>query len=151
MILGFTGTRYPITDAQTRWLGQAFDSLRIDMLHHGACVGADLAAHECAVAHELSIVVHPPTNPKLVALQCLKSDNTNVLVLPAKPYLNRNRDIVGACDGVMALPDGPDPGEYTLSHSGTWYTVHYAVRMNKPVIICYPDGQIEKRNQRGQQ
>lgn len=31
------------------------------------------------------------------------------------------------------------------TQSGTWSTVRYAVKVGKPVTICYPDGRLESR------
>jgi len=80
----------------------------------------------------------------LVSLKCLQG-NQLVTVLPAKPPLNRNRDIVAATTGLVALPrqlTEPPP----LQSGGTWYTINYALRLNRPVVICYPSGKVEKRN-----
>ncbi len=60
--------------------------------------------------------------------------------LPAKEYLERDRDIVDATEALFATPDGPERAK-----SGTWYTVRYAVKTGKPVYICYPDGFLELR------
>ena len=144
MILGFTGTRQKVTDVQMKWLSVVFNQLTIHELHHGACVGADQAAHILALQHGIPIVVHPPVNPTYLAALCL-TPQAKVTILAAKPYLNRNRDIVGATEGIVALPQQlrePPP----LQWGGTWYTVDYAVRLNKSVVICYSDGRIEKRN-----
>jgi hypothetical protein len=146
MKLGFTGTREGASENQKQWLADVFDQLKIDVLHHGACVGADELAHVLAIERKIPVVVHPPVNPKYVAALCL-TGSAHVTIMPAKPYLNRDRDICSATQGLIALPRQlrePPP----LQWGGTWYTVNYAVRLNKMVIICYPDGRIEKRNAR---
>lgn len=115
------------------------------MLHHGACVGADAYAHKLAVERNFRIVVHPPVKTKFLARECL-IEGPLVTVLPAKPYLNRDRDIVGRTEGVVATPKNHEPqGIDFRSIGGTWYTINYALRSNRPVIICYPSGVIDKR------
>lgn len=143
-ILGFTGTRHMPTGQQCTWLAQQIQEA--DVLHHGACVGADAVAHILGLFYGLNITVHPPEDMKLVDVKAVMPRSELVTVLPAKPYHNRNRDIVNACDRLLALPDGPH-----RPHSGTWYTVDYATgkrdrRLLKhivPVLICYPDGTVE--------
>lgn len=130
-VLGMTGTSNPITAAQQSWLdAQVWDA---DVLHHGACVGADAAAHRAAIDAGVDIVVHPPVDERLMMPRGLGQ------WLPAKPYLDRNRDIVDACDRLIALPDGPPKPK-----SGTWYTVRYAVERGKDVTVCLPDGSVHR-------
>jgi hypothetical protein len=151
MILGFTGTREPITKLQSDWLWWLFEHVKIEQGHHGACINADEAFHDMALAHQVPLMVHPSSSKKhmaqgLIAVRCLVA-HPLVTVLPAKPPLNRDREIVGASQGLVALPvqlHQPPP----LQWGGTWFTVDYALRMNRPVIICYPDGRVEKLNER---
>lgn len=146
MRLGVTGTREGASELQKLWLADVFDQLTIHALHHGACVGVDELAHVYAMERQIPIVVHPPTNPKLVAKLCL-TPHTSVTVLPAKPYLHRDRDICATTKGLLALPK-EDKEPPPLAQGGTWFTVNYMLRLNKMVILCYPDGRIEKRNVR---
>jgi len=60
--------------------------------------------------------------------------------MSAKPYHDRNRDIVDACDVLIATPDGPQ-----RRHSGTWYTIDYARANRVAVVVCLPDGTIEPK------
>jgi hypothetical protein len=145
MRLGFTGPHTDPTYHQQVWLESVFDNLQIDVLHHGAGRGSCLAAHELALQHDIPVVVHPPSNTKFLAVQCLNR-HPNVTVLPAAPYLVRDRAIVGSCDGLVAMPKNEQPAGLNISGiGGTWYTVLYAERMNKQIVICYPDGTVEKR------
>jgi hypothetical protein len=143
MILGFTGTRRGLTEVQIRWLQDLFERLRIDEGHHGACVGADLEFHKLAVLHGVPLVVHPPVNTKFLAAECL-TPGPLVKVKRAKPYLHRDRDIAGACEGLAATPwqDAEPP---LMDGGGTFYTIRYAQRLNKPVMICFANGRVEKR------
>ncbi len=147
MILGFTGTRNPPTNAQIAWLYGVFEtSTDIESVHHGACVGADALCHKVALENKVPIVVHPPTNPRLIAPECLIKQ-TGVIIYPSKPYLHRNRDIADLSTGLIALPSEPE----STSGGGTWYTVHWAYdRLNKPVVICSPNGVVEQRYARAE-
>lgn len=131
--LGFTGTRNKPTDAQLDWLWKHITGY--DEVHHGACIGADAACHQSAIDGEVPIVVHPPENTS----RMMPYDGHGMW-LPAKPYLERNRDIVDAAGDLFALPDGPE-----RTKSGTWSTVRYAVNLGRTVYICYPDGRTELR------
>jgi hypothetical protein len=151
MKLGFTGTRDQLSYAQKDWLTTIFDQLQIDVLHHGACQGADAYAHALAVERGIPVVVHPPVKVRYLANECLLPA-PGVTVLPGKPYLNRDRDIVGCCEGLVALPKNQEPHMNTDSIGGTWYTIRYATqRYNRPVMICYPDGSVEKRESKSLQ
>ena len=54
-----------------------------------------------------------------------------------KPPLDRNRDIVDACDVLIATPK--DFVEEL--RSGTWATVRYARKQRKPLVIVWPNGE----------
>jgi hypothetical protein len=143
-VLGFTGSRGVPTELQLAWMHELLRSENIAEFHHGACVGSDVAAHRAALALNYPIFVHPSSSPShrargLVALECLKQ-TAGVTVLPAKPPLDRNRDIVEASFWIIALPSRPES-----AGGGTWYTVHYAQKMGRTVVICDPDGIIETR------
>ena len=141
MKVGFTGTQKGMTDAQK-------DSVRkllrtADELHHGDCVGADADAHRVALSLGLAVVVHPPDDDKkrffCVPLCCEGSENA-ATVLPPKPYLTRNKDIVRDTQWLLACP-----GEVAeVIRSGTWATVRAARKAGKNVVIVCPDGRAIK-------
>ena len=146
MILGFTGTREPISDAQRKWLWRLFypdeGRCEIDILHHGACENADTFAHHYALGQVKEIVIHPPEDPKHVDLSCFvtTSTRTRIVVLPPRPYLKRNEDIVDASSKLVALPKT----HFEELRSGTWSTVRYARAHDKPGMIVWPDGRVEE-------
>jgi hypothetical protein len=127
MIVGFTGTIEGMSERQ-------LTALRVHLMavepnsefHHGDCLGADEEAHE--IAHELGflIVIHPPLNKSKRAF-CTRAFQ----VLKPKQYLERNHDIVDACQVLFAAPK-TDEEEL---RSGTWATVRYARKMNKQRLI----------------
>lgn len=131
--VGFTGSRNGLTPQQQDWL---LSVIPVGAeVHHGACVGADEMMHCYAMAGHCRVIVHPPINPHL-----RMTYDPGATWLPAKGYLVRDRDIVDATELLLATPDGPEH-----DHSGTWYTVRYAVSKHKPVYICYPHGEVETR------
>jgi hypothetical protein len=136
-VFGFTGSgsRMP-SQAQARWLRRQLAE-RGQRLHHGACINADAMAHALGLALGLPVMVHPPLNDYK---QMTLKPHHRVRVLRPKKYLDRNKDIVDACDVLLATPDGPE-----RKRSGTWSTIRYAVRTGVPVEICYPNGKVEKR------
>lgn len=149
MIIGFTGTREGLTNQQLAWLVTTFEAGRQDgtitQVHHGACVGADAAVHAQAIELEIPVHVWPPVNPKYLAAECVTGHKTvPVFVHAPMPYLDRDRQIVGATYGLIALPKQNEQPDRML-WGGTWYTVDFAERTSKPVIICYPNGTVEQR------
>ena len=132
---GFTGTRRGISVAQQGWLSDLFTFRH--SLHHGACVGADETAHHLALGLGNKVVVHPPADRSQMMVLIAHHP---ILVLPPRPYLRRNRDIVDACELLLACPDGEE-----RLRSGTWATIRYAVKIGRSVLICYPDGRLETR------
>lgn len=139
MILGMTGTRNPLSCEQLTWL-QMMVSTECDVLHHGACVNADEDSHDVAIRYGKGIVIHPPTNERLMMPRWKFTQRNDIQVMHPKPYNSRNLDIVNDSDRLIALPDGP----YRRG-SGTWNTIGFAEAAGKRVTICYPDGTIDDR------
>lgn len=83
-----------------------------DTVVSGAAVGVDSFAKEYAEKHQQKYLEFPP-------------DQT---IYPGRnPYLARNEEIVKAADVILAFP--------SKESSGTWYTVNYARREGKRVIV----------------
>jgi hypothetical protein len=128
-VMGFTGTRYGMTDLQKEALVQVVE--KCTEFHHGLCVGSDAEAH-AIVRESTSAKIHGhPTHMKDLQadLEC------DVLHSP-KPPLDRDKVIVMRCKLLVATP----LTRKEERHSGTWYTVRQARRWGKPVILIYPDG-----------
>ena len=111
-------------------------------LREGDCVGCDQIV--ATTARELNcgwwIIGHPgfsrydPGSTKHRAWF-----PADVTVKP-KEHLARNRDMVKLGLALLATPAGP----YVKgAHSGTWYTINYALRIGRPVAVIWPDGQLE--------
>lgn len=131
MIVGITGTRSGCTPDQLAALKGALIELAPSELHHGDCVGVDAQAHALALEMGVSVVIHPPVDEEHRAF-CEGA----FLVLPARTHFARNREIVNACEVLVACPvSQPEP-----VRGGTRYTADYARKVGKTVAICWPDG-----------
>jgi len=133
MVVGITATREGASPDQLEALRARLIECGATVLHHGDCVGGDSDAHDVALALGIRIVVHPPQNDKLRAYRgAIPRD----IVLPAKPYLPRNRDIVNAAELLFVIPkelEEPAPAR----GQGTWSTVRYARATETPVEIIW--------------
>ena len=142
MKIGFTGTRKGMTPKQfDTFCGELARLLRLGAteFHHGDCQGADAEAHGAAsLVPRFCIIIHPPTN-RMKRAFCGESRFAHVQWLKAKPYIDRNHDIVDSSDILIATP-----AEMTEQlRSGTWATVRYAEHTARKIVtIIYPDGTI---------
>ena len=132
--VGFTGTREGMSDHQKAALKMAMTAASLDgienILHHGDCKGADEEAHAIAVELGWDIVIHPPTK-RIMRAYC----GDGAIILPPMDYLARDEAIVNASRFMFAAPKS-DKEE---RRSGTWYTVRYARKMGKRVILLNRD------------
>ena len=138
VILGFTGTQVGMTETQRKALIRVLRVYDITEFHHGDCIGADAQAHESVALHTRArIVIHPPVDERKRAWShsAVGLPILGLSVLCPKPYLDRNKDIVNASEGMFAAPRGPEE-----LRSGTWSTIRYARKCRKKVLIVWPDG-----------
>lgn len=135
--LGFTGTREQLTNEQYHSLVLWIERHAIVEFHHGCCIGADSAAVVVCEHYRTPLIVgHPPTREACISSTA--KNGSHVLREP-KDYLARNREIVHETDCLLACPKGPEE-----TRSGTWSTIRYARKMNRPVAIIWPDGKVEE-------
>lgn len=132
MIYGFTGTQQNMTLAQ---YGVVRDVLTNGALHHGDCIGSDALAHQIGRLNGLWIVGHPPDNDTKRAF-CDFDEVRNPL-----PYIKRDHEIVDESELLIATP-----GQFIEQlRSGTWATIRYARKIDRPRLIVYPDGTTDDR------
>lgn len=135
--VGFTGTEQEISTIQGAALLKLLTQLRAsehaETFHHGDCIGADEMAHQLATSLGFRTIIHPPTNPKKRAF-CIGDE-----IRPAFDYLVRNCHIVNDSDLLLATPKY----EVEELRSGTWSTVRYARKLQRPIYIIMPDGRVE--------
>lgn len=138
--IGFTGTRYGMDAAQTKKIRTVMKSVieRLNknkyetfFFHHGNCVGADEEAAFHAKNLSMHIVCHPPVK---VDLESKSTADINEIVHPRKSHLARNRDIVDSSHVMLAAPRSEE------RVGGTWYTIEFAVKQKKPVLVVMPNG-----------
>ncbi len=131
--VGFTGSRKGITDAQAGMLRGLL--CPVTTFHHGDCIGADQAAHDIARESGSWIVGHPCT------LFGMRAHCRCDQLLPPRAPLVRNRNIVDACNYLIACPNTKEE----VLRSGTWATIRYSIKQKKPLVIVYPNGDISRR------
>lgn len=144
MIFGFTGTQKGMTRQQQDRLvallvDYGFRDGQQDEFHHGDCVGADAEAHDIAEQMGLFLVVHPPLNGSKRAFK------KGHIVRAPLTYLCRNREIVRACDMLLAAPFE----FHEQLHSGTWSTIRYALKSRRTYVVIRPDGQCLLKEPKG--
>ena len=105
-------------------------------VHHGDCIGSDAQFHRIICDKTgSSIMIHPPSDRRYRAF-CVADVTRGDKILPEKPYLERNRDIVHGSEIILATPKG-FVGEL---RSGTWYTIRYARMVSREIFIIFPNG-----------
>ncbi len=136
--IGFTGTRHGMTDLQA----VMFEGLcsGIDVFRHGSCKGSDVQAARIVRRTHIK-PVHIIAHPGPEVDDCRELSGVDNEVLPGKTHFARNRDIVFYSDHIIATPADMEEQKF----GGTWYTIKYAVKMDKPVTIIWPDGSLEAR------
>lgn len=137
MILGFTGTRHGLTQAQRATLIALLRALKPSAVHHGCCIGADatFALASSCLDPKPHIVGWPQgtLSPSLTSGDALHVCDE---VMDAQAPLMRNRCIIACCERLIACPEGWNEQQ----RSGTWMTVRLARKVGKPITIIYPDG-----------
>ena len=142
MKIGFTGTRDGMTVEQMESIDRWVTELGWwEEFHHGCCVGADkdveAVFHSSRVSKsDQQVHAHPSDMPAMTVRNLV--DFADVKHKP-KPPLERNRDIVNACDVLLVCPKGPEE-----LRSGTWSTVRFARQCGKRVVVFWPDGSISE-------
>lgn len=106
-------------------------------VHHGDCQGSDSDFHDIIerMAMGITIYIHPSNDATYRAFR--GEGEFDTIVLPPKPPLIRNHDIVDVSNFIIATPAGPE-----IQRSGTWATVRYARSKHKPIVIVMPDGSV---------
>ena len=132
--VGFTGTRFGMTDHQRHLLTMKLSAIKarhgVVVFRHGDCLGADAEAHEIALDLGFSITIHPPIKAHLRAYCAAPG----AVILRPKAYLERDMDIVDGSSCLIATPKTV----MEERRSGTWATIRYARRSGKPVTLLHP-------------
>ena len=136
--IGFTGTQAGMLRIQADKVGHLLEiqPAHVRILDHGMCKGADEQTDGMARRAGYAIHIRPSTVINKQA-RCPVRAGYDML-FPAKPPLDRNRDIVDACEVLIAAPKEMSE---TL-RSGTWATIRYCRKVGKPLFIVWPDGSV---------
>lgn len=132
--VGFTGTQYGMSNYQKDEVRSILISLAVKFgvgsleFHHGNCVGSDEQSARMAKELGFWVVAHPPIDTKKM------SDFVSDEIRTPKQYLDRNKDIVDECNELIATTRTTEE----QLRSGTWSTIRYVKRKNKPYRIIYP-------------
>ena len=136
MILGFTGTRAGLTQAQRA----AFPGLIATyptVFIHGGAPGADewADAYFAVGCTGTRIEVYPTGDARHCYWLGQRGPRE---VHPPRAPLTRNRIIAERCDHLLACP----VTSTEVLRSGTWATVRYDRAVGKPITLLLPDGTV---------
>ncbi len=146
--LGFTGSQNGLTPAQDSALMSLIVALKPTSLHQGCCVGAD---HQVTAFFAFYVrlrekggdrprIIGYPSN--IVAKTSLPAITLCDEVRPAKPPLERNRDIVNDSRKLIACPRLASEE----LRSGTWATIRFARKLKRHIYLLLPNGEVVEEN-----
>jgi hypothetical protein len=131
--IGFTGNRYGLRQDQKTQIEALLDKYNHITVSHGDCVGSDTDFHQLCISYKythpekkITVHIYPPDNPRL------RGFNKGDVVMPEKPYLQRNMDIIKNCDLLIACPVDKNKEE---QRSGTWSTIRQARKLKLTTYI----------------
>lgn len=142
MHVGFTGTQNGMTRPQARSFMKFLPDLDITCGHHGCCTGVDKQVHVLLMwlLGPDHIILHPPEDLSKVPggiFEYFPDKN----IRDMKPYLERNHDVVDETAHLVGLPYQSKE----IVRSGTWATIRYAKKTDKPVTIIWPNGDLANK------
>lgn len=145
MKLGFSGTRFGMTDLQVFHVKKLLLDLseiaplldEVFEVHHGDCVGADAQFHHMAKSVGARVVIHPPTDDRHRAF-CEGDEMRDPY-----PHLIRNDNIVRESEFMITAP----PTVLEQVRGGTWSTNRKAAAAGKLWRTVLPSGIVVKGRQ----
>lgn len=147
--IAVTATRRGLTSPQRECakLNLAFHLDQSIVLRHGMCSGGDTELHH--IARELGVKPenghwiegHPGHSRNGLSSHFVQTDVD--LQHESLEYLARDDVMVDRCDVLWGFPGTVKPIQ---RGSGTWYTIRYARRIRKPLLIIYPNGSMKWEN-----
>lgn len=133
--LGISGSRDGLTLHQRAFMLSWMRNHNAQVVHHGDCIGADEQVARLFSTTFSYIIAHPG---HIAAMRA--NCEVNDLTLSPLNTLVRNRFIVKHSNHILAFPSQRSPG----TRSGTWYTIDYAQKQNKPVTVVLPSGEVQE-------
>ncbi len=123
-----------MTQEQMVLFAGVINELGVTEFYHGDCLGADKDAHDLVVTFGDIAIKKRPCDLESQRAWTLEGD----CIAEPEPPLDRNRKLVDDGDTLVATP-GEQQEEL---RSGTWATIRYAKRQQKPIIIIWPNGHV---------
>ena len=131
--IGFTGNRYGLRPYQKIQIEALLDKYKHVTVSHGDCVGSDTDFHNLCTRYKIdhpektvTVHIYPPDNP------VLRGFNKGDVIMPEKPYLHRNMDIIKNCSILIGCPVDKNKEEL---RSGTWSTIRQARKLKLTTYI----------------
>jgi hypothetical protein len=142
VIIGFTGTRNGMTPEQRREVASEISDVTSELHYlpvvlHGDCVGADADFDAIAAGLGCERWSRPCTAPP----ELRANTGAKQIAEPERP-MARNRAIVAQADMMIACPPN---FERIKTGSGTWATIGFTEKADKPLVIVFPDGRIVRK------
>lgn len=137
MRVGVTGTRHGFTKDQEASFTEEVKGFTHFL--HGSCGGVDVEAARI-VRKMMGKKVHIICLPGPDGDSWREISGVDDEIRAGKTHFARNRDIVNECDLLIGCPYDAEE----MSHGGTWYTINYARKKGKKLIIIWPNGDITR-------
>lgn len=147
--IAVTATRRGLTSPQRECakLNLAFHLDQSIVFRHGMCSGGDTELHH--IARDLGItaanghrIEGHPGHSRNGASPFFTSTDVDLMHEPLE-YLARDDIMVDLCHVLWGFPGTVKPVQ---RGSGTWYTIRYARKIRKPLLIVYPNGSMRWEN-----
>ena len=128
MKIGFTGSREGMSQHQKEQFVLKMCELSPKEFHHGDCKGADAEAHDIVREFfpDVKIFVWPPT------VKIMRAFKEGDVINEPMDYVHRDEKIVDSSEYLIGAPRITDVEQ---KRSGSWYTIRYARRSNKPYVV----------------
>jgi predicted Rossmann fold nucleotide-binding protein DprA/Smf involved in DNA uptake len=146
VIIGFTGTRIGMTGPQYLEVTKQLMELQPDTLINGGAVGADeqvicwVVANRYAlkIASGMIVEIYPASVSRERYWNRYLHQRLIETIWRVQEPLTRNRIIAERCTKLIAAPSSYQE----QIRSGTWATIRYAKKAEKPVTVIFPDGAV---------
>lgn len=142
-VIGFTGRIDGMTDAQKATVYALLMMLMRESegpfyVLHGDAIGADAEfdAIVKAMPHPITRLCRPCTLDGVVKHDKRAFTEARAIAEPTNP-MARNRMIVADSNALISAP----PTDFEVKRSGTWATIRYMRKADKPLMIVKADGE----------
>ena len=140
----FTGPRASdMTSEQRRSVIELLNKFRPSLINNGCAKGRDQELIEILIAMQLPLLLRlwPADKERMDAIRVLTMGKLRTEWRAIHDPLKRNRMMVDSAEWLLAVPDTTAP---LPNGSGTWYTVKYALKNGCPVVMVWPNGDVQQ-------